>query len=94
MLSACFFSRATELRLKAVELFRKNLEERKYCREYRLSVSYHLLAVIVAALFVPYDLKYLAEILTSYEKHYSTSLLDYKTVETESLQKIAELLGI
>ncbi len=32
LLSACFFSRATELRLKAVELFRKNLEERKYCR--------------------------------------------------------------
>lgn len=57
-------------------------------------MSYHLLAVIVAALFVPYDLKYLTEILTSYEKHYNTSLLDYKTVETESLHKIAELLGI
>jgi hypothetical protein len=75
LLSTCFFSKATELRLKSVELFRKNLEERKFCREYKLSINYHLLAVIVAALFIPYNLKYLTEILTSYEKHYSTSLL-------------------
>lgn len=75
LLSTCLFSKATELRLKSVEMFRKNLEERKFCREYKLSINYHLLAVIVAALFVPYNVKYLNEILLSYEKHYSTSLL-------------------
>jgi hypothetical protein len=94
LLSTCFFSRATELRLKSVEIYKKNLEERKFSREYRLSINYHLLAVVMVALFVPYNVKYLTEILLSYEKHYGTSLLEYKTVEAESLTKIAELLNI
>jgi hypothetical protein len=73
---------------------RKCPDERKLTREYKLSINYHLLAVITVALFLPYELKYLSEILMSYEKHYGSSLLEYKTVETESLAKIAELLSL
>lgn len=80
LLSTCFFSKATELRLKSVEIYKKNMEERKFSREYKLSVNYHLLAVIMVALFVPYQVKYLNEILLSYEKHYGVSLVEYKTV--------------
>ena len=61
-------------------MYKKNMEERKFSREYKLSVNYHLLAVIMVALFVPYQVKYLNEILLSYEKHYGVSLVEYKTV--------------
>lgn len=66
--------------MKSVEIYKKNMEERKFSREYKLSVNYHLLAVIMVALFVPYQVKYLNEILLSYEKHYGVSLVEYKTV--------------
>jgi hypothetical protein len=94
LLSTCFFSRATELRLKSIEMFKKNPEERKFSREYKLSINFHLLAIIVVASFIPYNLRYLTEILLSYQKHYSTNLLEYKTVEIESINKILELLEI
>ncbi len=53
--------------------------------------------MITVALFLPYEFKYLSEILMSYEKHYGSSLLEYKTleaVETDSLSKMAELLSL
>lgn len=59
-----------------------------------MSINYHLLAIITVATFVSYEVKYLNQILLSYEKHYKSNLQEYKTVETENISKIIELLNI
>jgi hypothetical protein len=54
---------------------------------------YHLIAIIIASLFIPYECRYIVDILASYSKHYSCNLEEYKPVEQESFDKIIELLG-
>jgi hypothetical protein len=54
---------------------------------------YHLIAIIIAALYIPYECRYIVDILASYSKHYSCNLEEYKPVEKESVDKIIELMG-
>ena len=53
------FSKATELRLKSFEMYKKSPEERKTSKEYKLSINYHLLSIMMIALYIPYNLKYM-----------------------------------
>ena len=54
---------------------------------------YHLIAIIIASLFIPYECRYILDILASYSKHYSCNLEEYKPIEQESIEKIIVLMG-
>ncbi len=52
-----------------------------------------MLAIIIVAVFVPIDITYMKHILNNYINHYDTNLVEYKTVEPVSIEKIIELIS-
>ncbi len=54
---------------------------------------YHLLAIIVLAGLIDFDILYLKHVLNSYTNYFNSALIEYKTVESESLEKVIELIG-
>jgi hypothetical protein len=74
-LSVGYFSVATELRILSNTLCKgKREEDRKNSHEFKESMVYHLIAIIIASLFIPYECRYIVDILASYSKHYSCNL--------------------
>ena len=48
---------------------------------------------MVVAAFVPIDILYLRHIIGSYSSCFDTGLVDYQTVEAESLEKMLSLVA-
>ena len=69
MLSTSYFILATELRLQAAKEELKEGERFKN-KNYKESEVYHLIAIIIMAVYVPTDMMYLKHMVTSYENYY------------------------
>jgi hypothetical protein len=56
-------------------------------------MCYHLISIIIPALSIPIELKYLNEILNSFNTHYGINLLDAKPTP-HTFKMIFDLLGV
>ena len=93
MLSIALFSTATELRLNSVDHQCFSQLDKEVGSPFLEAEMYHLLAIIAVAALVPMDILYLSHVINSYTNYFNSGLVDYKTVETESLEKIIELVS-
>lgn len=69
-----YFQIATEYRLVAEEKYKIDAHNKQNSEEFKLSNLYHILAIILIAINIPYNLIFMEQILSSYEHHYKQCL--------------------
>lgn len=72
-----YFQIATEYRLMAEEKYEDNVRTKGNSEEYIYSKIYHLFCIIFMAMYVPYDLLFMEQILSSFEHNYKVCLTNY-----------------
>ncbi len=74
LLSACYFTLATELRLIGINKSKENSTDKTDCPQYRESESYHLFAILILTLTITSPCQFLHHLLQTYQDHYDTDL--------------------
>lgn len=78
LLTVGYFTIATELRLISAEKYRNCEEKQKKSNEYIESQIYHIIALIITSIYVPYDMIYMRHLFTSFSNHYQGHLNEWE----------------
>lgn len=78
-----YFQIATEYRIISEERYCMDSYLRMSSDEFKLSCIYHLLSIILIGLYVPFNLLFMNQIISSYEHYYKLNLL--MDIDTNSI---------
>ena len=61
-----YFQLSTEYRLIAEETYKNDDYGKRNSEEYKLALLYHILSILLIALYVPYDMLFMEQVMSSY----------------------------